>query len=268
MTTRILCVCLAGAGLIATLQADSGGGCPNDQARLELNNGVRAFKQAQYASAVEHFRSATELDAGCIAARLYLATAYMQQYIPGAEAAENQAMATAAKEQFDKVLERDANNELALASLASLCFNRKKFDEATTWYKKLVSVKPDNKEAFYTMGVIAWTRSWPPIEEARQKLGMKPDDPGPIVNAEIRMAVRVNYLPVIEEGIGDIDKALAIDSEYDDAMAYLNLLYRAKADLEDSAPGYRDDIAQADAWFRKVLDTRKAKADRPAGQSH
>ena len=45
-------------------------------------------------------------------------------------------------------------------------------------------------------------------------------------------------------------------------MAYLNLLYRAKADLENSPQGYRDDVAKADVWFQKVIDTRKTKAGR------
>jgi hypothetical protein len=45
-------------------------------------------------------------------------------------------------------------------------------------------------------------------------------------------------------------------------MAYLNLLYRAKAELEDSPQGYRDDVAKADTWIQKTLDTRKAKAER------
>jgi Tfp pilus assembly protein PilF len=262
MTTRILGVCLAGAGLIAPLQAQSGGGCQNDQAAQEMAKGVSAFKQAEYAKAVEHFRSAVESDAGCTTARLYLATAYMQQYIPGAPSTENQAMADAARDQFDKVLEREPDNELALASLASLYFNQQKFDEATNWYKKLTLVAPDNKEAFYTLGVMAWTRSYKPIEKARQTLGMKPDDPGPIKDGEVRLELRVNYLPVLEEGMDDINRALAIDAEYDDAMAYLNLLYRAKADLEETPEDYRDDIAKADAWFQKVIDTRKAKASR------
>jgi len=95
----------------------------------------------------------------------------MQQYIPGADSRENQAMADAAREQFDGVLKQEPDNELALASLAPLCFNQKKFDEATTWYKKLVLLQPDNKEAFFTLGVMAWTRSYEPIREARQNLG-------------------------------------------------------------------------------------------------
>jgi tetratricopeptide (TPR) repeat protein len=262
MTTRILCAFLAGAGLIAPLQAQPGRDCRNSQAAQEMAKGIGAFKQAEYAKAVEHFRSAVELEAGCTNARLYLATAYMQQYIPGLDSAENLAMADAAREQFDSILKQEPDNEIALASLASLCFNQKKLDEATTWYKKLVLVKPDNKEAFYTLGVIAWTRSYEPIRKARQNLGMKPDDPGPIKDDEVRRELRVNYLPVLEEGLDGLDRALAIDGEYDDAMAYLNLLYRAKADLEDSPQDYRDDVAKADEWFRKVLETRKAKAER------
>lgn len=159
------------------------GDCRSGPAAQEMVKGIGAFKQAEYAKAVEHFRSAAELDAGCTNARFYLATAYMQQYIPGLDSAENQAMAVAAKEQFDSVLKQEPDNEFALASLASLCFNQKKFDEATTWYKRLVLVEPDNKEAFYTLGVMAWQRSIEPLQEARQKLGMKPDDPGPMRTA-------------------------------------------------------------------------------------
>ena len=262
MTTRILCACLAGVGLIAPLQAQTGGSCHSGQAAEEMMKGIRAFKNAEYAQAVDHFQSALKSDAGCTNARLYLATAYMQQHIPGADAPENQAMAAAAKEQFGKVLEQDPDNELALASLASLCFNQKKFDEASTWYEKLVLLRPDNKEAFYTLGVMAWTRSYEPIQKARQNLGMKPDDPGPIKDDGVRRELRMYYLSVLQDGLDYLDRALAIDAEYDDAMAYLNLLYRAKADLEDSPQGYRDDVAKADAWFQKVIDTRKAKAER------
>jgi len=118
MRAGVLCAWLAGIGLLAPLAAQSGRGCQNDQAKLELNRGVGAFKEAEYAKAVDHFRTA-----------VYMASAYMQQYIPGAEAPENQAMAAVAKRQFDKDLEQEPDNELAMASPASLCFNQKKLDE-------------------------------------------------------------------------------------------------------------------------------------------
>ena len=68
-------------------------GCQKLKSRDQLNKGVQAFKNAQYADAVENFKTAVELDPTFPTARLYLATAYMQQYIPGAESPENNRMA-------------------------------------------------------------------------------------------------------------------------------------------------------------------------------
>src|ERR1035438_8702111 len=57
--------------------------CNKLKARDQLNKGVQAFKSAQYPQAVERFKTAVEYDPTFATARLYLATAYMQQYIPG-----------------------------------------------------------------------------------------------------------------------------------------------------------------------------------------
>ena len=59
-------------------------GCSKLKARDLLNKGVAAFKNAQFDTAVEDFKQAKELDPDLINARLYLATAYASQYIPGA----------------------------------------------------------------------------------------------------------------------------------------------------------------------------------------
>ena len=64
-------------------------GCQKLRSRDQLNKGVQAFKNAQYAEAVERFKTAVELDPTFPTARVYLATAYMNQYIPGAESPEN-----------------------------------------------------------------------------------------------------------------------------------------------------------------------------------
>ncbi len=240
--------------------------CEKLKARDQLNKGVQAFKNAQYPAAVEHFKTAVELDPTFDTARLYLATGYMQQYIPGADSPENMQMANAAQDQFQKVLDKDPKNELAIASIASLLFNEKKLDDANQWYLKLVSINPKNKEAYYTLGVIAWTKALVANGEARAKLGMKPDDPGPLKDKKVRAAVAEKNAAIIDEGIKDLDKSLQIDPEYDDAMAYENLLYRQKADLEDSPDTYKQDIDKANDYFQKTIDTRKIKAERkPTG---
>jgi tetratricopeptide (TPR) repeat protein len=240
--------------------------CEKLKARDQLNKGVQAFKSAQYPQAVEHFKTAVEYDPGFATARLYLATAYMQQYIPGADSPDNQQMAKAAYDQFQEVLARDPKNELAVASIASLLFNEKKLDEANDWNLKLIGLNPKAKDAYYTLGVIAWTKALVADGEARAKLGMKPEEPGPLKDKKVRAEVAVKNAPIVEEGIKDLDKALSIDPEYDDAMAYENLLYRQKADLEDSPDAYKADIDKANDYFQKTIDTRKIKAERkPTG---
>jgi len=240
--------------------------CEKLKARDQLNKGVQAFKNAQYPQAVEHFKTAVDYDPTFTTSRLYLAIAYMQQYIPGADSPENNQMATAAYDQFQKVLAQDPKNELAVGYIASLLFNEKKLDEANQWYLKLIQLNPKNKEAFYTLGVIAWTKALVSDGEARAKLGMKPEEPGPLKDKKVRAEVGAKNGPIVDEGIKDLDTALRIDPEYDDAMAYENLLYRQKADLEDSSEAYKKDVDKANDYFQKTIDTRKIKADRkPVG---
>jgi tetratricopeptide (TPR) repeat protein len=225
-----------------------------------LNKGVQAFTNAQYPEAVEHFKKSIENDPEFTTARLYLATAYMSQYIPGAESPENLKMADTAMLEFKNVLEVESQNPVALASIASLHFHQKQFDQAEEWYGKLIDADPENKEAYYTLGVIAWTRAFQPRMEARAELGMKPEDPGPLKDEEVREKLRAEMLPVIDHGLESLQKAIEIDDMYDDAMAYLNLLHRERADLMESSEEYEKEIELADNWVDKTLETKKIKA--------
>src|SRR5476651_686273 len=101
-------------GAVAALAAMTTS-CSKLQARDHLNKGVQAFTNAQYPDAVEHFKEAVTLDPGFSAARLYLATAYMQQWIPGTDTPPNNRMAVAAMENFKKVLEQEPANTVAIA---------------------------------------------------------------------------------------------------------------------------------------------------------
>lgn len=259
MRSGILVLILGISALLAT-------GCEKLKARDQLNKGVQAYKNAQYPQAVENFKTAVDLDPTFPTARLYLATAYMSQYIPGADSPENAQMAKAAFDQFQKVLEQDPKNELATASIASLYFNQKKLDEAKEWHEKLIALNPQAKESYYTLGVIAWSKTYPPEMEARAKLGMKPEDPGPIKDKKVRAELREKDLPIVQEGIKNLEKALQIDPEYDDAMAYLNLLHRRLADLAETSDDYKKESEVADSWVQKSLQTKKMKAERkPVG---
>jgi tetratricopeptide (TPR) repeat protein len=252
-----LCLILAVAILAAS-------GCQKLKARDQLNKGMHAYKAAKYTEAIEFFRRSIELDDEFSTARVYLATAYMTQYIPGAESPENVELAKSAYSEFQKVLEKEPNNPVAIASIASLMYHQKKLDDAEKWYLRLTEADPTNKEAFYSLGNIIWARSYPKTGGARAKLGMKPEDPGPLKDKKVREELRAELMPRVEQGLQYLQKALEIDPEYDDAMGFVNLLYRQKADLEDNAEAYKADIDKAEEWVNKTMETKKIKAARAA----
>lgn len=231
------------------------------KARSELNKGVKSFAAANYASAATHFEAAAEYDSSLLAARTYQAYSYMMQYVPGGESEENLDMAQQAIDGFMAVLEDNPEEITAISSLASLYFNMKNFDKAIEWHHKRIAVDPTAKDSFYTIGVINWTRSYQPRLQVRADLGMKPEDPGPIKDKEKREELAESAVPIIEEGLSMLEKALAIDPDYDDAMAYVNLLYRERADFAESKEEYEQYLATADEWVQKTLDTKKRKVE-------
>jgi tetratricopeptide (TPR) repeat protein len=264
-------ILVTGIGLLIL----AGTGCDKLRSRDALNHGVQAYKGARYAEAVEFFKNAVALDPKNTNGRLYLATAYMSQYIPGAESPENLQLAKQAKEEFLRVLETEPNDKTALASLASLSYQQaqgmpdlegklKKLDEAKEWYLKLVAADAQNKEGYYSLAVIDWAKWYPAWIKSRADLGMKPEEPGPLKDKKAKAELQTQYSPIIEDGVKNLQKALDIDPNYDDAMAYMNLLIREKADFDDNSDDYKKDVATADNWVQKALDTKKMKAAKAA----
>ncbi len=233
---------------------------PQD-ARDLLNQGVTAFKNSHYAESVQSFQKAVDADPSSVTARLYLATAYMQQYIPGAESAENRAFADSALREFNKALDLDPSNKVAVSSIASLYVNRKQWDQAQQWFQKESEMDPSNADPYYSMGFIAWSKWYPDYSAARRQLGMKPEDPGPLQAGNVKANLKLTYLPVIEQGMRNLEKALAINPQYADAMAYMNLLIRERADLVDTTAEYQSEIKVADDWVQKALAAKKQKAE-------
>jgi TonB family protein len=108
--------------------------------------------------------------------------------------------------------------------------------------------------------VIDWMKWYPKWTEVLTQAGMKPDEPRPIPNYNLRQDLRNSSGPLVEDGMSNLAKALEIDPQYDDAMAYMNLLVRERASMDDTMEGYRRDIALADGWVQKALEAKKARA--------
>jgi tetratricopeptide (TPR) repeat protein len=256
------------AGAITIL----GTGCNRLKSRDDLNKGVNAYRNAKYSDAVSFFQEAIELDPENANARTYLAIAYMMQWIPGAQSAENMEFAAKAREEFNKVLQANPQETTALASLASLSYNEAqslpleekmaKLDEAAKYNEQLIAADPNNaRDAYYSLGVISQNKFYPALMTARINASMKADEPGPLKDKKAREELKAKYDDMLQKGIDNLQKSLDIDKEYDDAMAYMNLLVRERADLADDKDEYNKQIEVADNWLQKALDTKKAKQE-------
>jgi tetratricopeptide (TPR) repeat protein len=253
-------------------------GCSKLKARDLLNKGVTAFKAGQYDTAIEDFKQAKDLDPDLMNARLYLATAYASQYIPGAPSEQNMRLGTQAVNEFKEVLEKDANNISAIDGIGSILFQMagtpydpKKFEESKTYHQKHIEIKPSDPEPYYWIGVIDWTLAFRANGELRQAYNkdhvnkqVKDTDPLP---AAVRTEYATKYGAMVDEGIADLQKAIQIRPDYDDAMAYLNLLYRRKADMVESAEERASLQKQADDLIDKVKEIKQKRAEQPSQPS-
>src|SRR5207253_7113260 len=122
----------------------------------------------------------------------------------------------------------------------------------------------NDPEEYYSVGVIDWTVAYQADQKERAELGMKPTD----VMKDKKSCGRLKSAneSVVKEGIDSLNKALELRPDYDDAMAYMNLLYRQKADLECTDPAARAaDLKTADDWVDKTMAIKKLKAEKQPG---
>jgi tetratricopeptide (TPR) repeat protein len=242
---------------VLALLAFSTVSCQKLQARDNLNKGVQAFNAQKFDVAIERFKKAIELDPDLKDAELYLATGYAQQFVPGSPTPDNQKIAEMAVQTFQKVLDKDPMNKTAMAGIASIYQNNAQYDKAREAYIKNAAMDPQNHIPFYAVGSVDW------IIVHNTESNLSPEEKSKL----------------IEEGMQYLDKAMAINPDYEDTLWYENLLLREKANLlKDQSKAtkdkneqktllaqYDDLNAKADDWSNKALDVRKKNAEKKAG---
>jgi tetratricopeptide (TPR) repeat protein len=245
-------------------------GCAKLRARDQLNKGVQAYKGNHFEAAIEHFKNAIDLDPSLTVAKLYLATACSTQYVPGADNPENKRNAECAIDQFSKVLDsndvKQQDKLLSLKGLASLYLNMNNFEKAKEYNRKAIESDPSDADNYYSIAVIDWTQTYKPRMELRTSMGLT-DPTQPIKDKKKCEELRGKNWDKVQEGIEMLNKALSFRRDYDDAMAYINLLYRERADLQCGDPDARAaDNKTADEWVEKAKATRQAKAEKAKEQ--
>ena len=208
------------------------------------------------------------LDPSLPMAKGYLATALGQNVVPGLLTPDNLKTAQQAIDIFQQVLAEKPHDVNSMKQIAGIYFSIKKLDEAKIWQKQVLAEDSKDPEAAYTVGVIDWTEAHENTLKALVPAGINDDGEGNVKAPKNVMGpLKAENGPLVEEGLQYLNQAVANRANYDDAMAYLNLIYRRKADVDyGDAAAVKADIAAAEDWRTKAMGTRKAnEAKKNAG---
>jgi tetratricopeptide (TPR) repeat protein len=224
---------LTGCGFITKLRA-----------RDALNKGVKAFVEQKYEDAAKLFEESIRLDPEFQVAKMYLATTYTSQFVPGSPDPKSKEMADKAIATFKSIVETDKGNINAMLSIASLYYQLQDYDESKRWCNSIQSIDPNNAESLYRIAVIDY-------DDSLRKTGLQGESVEFLSPED-----KDHTLKDIQEGLDVLDKALQIRKDYFDAMEYQNLLWRERAKFEKDAKAKAELIRQADLVAQKALMMR------------
>jgi tetratricopeptide (TPR) repeat protein len=228
---------LSGCGFITKLRA-----------RDNLNKGVKAFTEQKYEEAAQFFEQAIKLDPAFDVARMYLATTYTSQFVPGSPDPRSKEMADKAIATFKDVLDAAQDkahpNINAMLSIASLYYQLKDYENSKVWCQKILEIDPQNAEAYYRIAVIDF-------DDSLKKTGLQGENVE-FLSPEEKARTQAD----VTEGLNALDKAIQMRPNYFDAMEYQNLLWREKAKFVKDEKEKTELIRQADMVAQQALKLR------------
>ena len=192
------------------------------QAHDFLKQGVQAFKAGQFDQAIEDFKRAKELNPSLLNASLYLATTYMNQYIPGAPSKENTKLGQQAIEEYRAVLAQDPTNLSAIDGMGSILynmagtpFNPETMAEAKKYHQKHIDINPKDPEPYYWVGVIDWSLAYRANRDLRQNWTQKKSVTLATTEAlpeVVRQEFENQFENIVDEGIDHTRQAIVLPS--------------------------------------------------------
>lgn len=233
-------------------------GCNQLKARDQINRGVQSFKNAQYEQAIGHFQEAIRLDPKLEQAKLYLGTAYSYQVVPNSTDDANMKMANNAINIFKENLQAHPGDPDSLRQLASIYRNIKQPAVAKQYEMQVIAADPKDAEAHYTIGAVNFVEAYNNTVKILGEDGIKYNGDGdPKMSKGACAKIKAANTGLVNEAIDHLNQATQLRTDYEDAMSYLNLMYRQKADVDCGDPvAVKADLAKADDYVKQAMGAR------------
>jgi tetratricopeptide (TPR) repeat protein len=258
-------------------------GCDKFQSRAEIRQGNEFFKVGKYDTALAKYNHALQLDPH--EKKLYknIGLAYMGLYQPGSKHPKDLEYAQKAIDSLKTYIEAFPLDKKAPEFLVTMYLNSGRLDDALAFFQDYSQKHPRDSKAMETMANLYFQKAdFPhgvemmekamkltgPKKETYETIGAQAWDKAhnyPDLTDEQRQAV-------VTQGIEAMEKALSIDPNYTEALAFINLLYREQAKLDQKTDPKKAeaDLAKADEYRNKAIELQKQKqtqaaADKQAG---
>jgi tetratricopeptide (TPR) repeat protein len=263
----------------ALILALSSAGCVEKvKARMEIKTANDAYEKEDYANALVHYTTARRIDPSFADLDRMIGYSQIGLYIPDDKSPKNEQHADQAIVELNKYLQKRPEDRIArdalinmylnanrtsqaidyfrsylsshpadldaVKSIATLYAKQGDFNESLNWYQKITLLDAKNPESFYIYGVVCYEKvaKNPPADLAQK-------------------------LDIIEKGKAALQHAIDMKTDYFEAMAYLNLLWRQQALVETDPVKAQADVAQADAIRNKAVEIIRAKKAASAKKS-
>jgi tetratricopeptide (TPR) repeat protein len=232
---------------------------PSPEVTAAITAGAQAFRAGRYADAAASFRRAIELDPNNEKAHLDLGAAYAAQVVPGLDTPANISAATLALAEFDLALKIHPDDLIALRQAAAVYRNIKELDKSKALEKRAIAIEPADFEATYTIGTIDWMQAYQNAAKILAAEGLKDDGQG---NVKLSPAscetLRAANADLIDDALSNLTRAVDLKPDYADAMIYLNLVFRSRANIECGDPAaVANDLRLATEWSKKANEVRQ-----------
>jgi TonB family protein len=184
-----------------------------------------------------------------------------------------EAQCAMAEQFFTQALTHDPHNGWALSWLGALGVEKSrarghdfsKLDEARGYFTTLLAAHPDvpawRAESEYWLGVTAWLASYWRSQDAREEYNRTSPKPlqwnDPLPEA-LRIELARQCADMVNKGIEDLQKVVDQQSKDTYSLAYLNLLFRRRAELQENAAMRARDLRMADQLVNRIQELQKS----------
>jgi tetratricopeptide (TPR) repeat protein len=135
-----------------------------------------------------------------------------------------------------KAKEARPNDPNVYLQLAGYYNRQEEFEKTIEALTQRATLEPNNPEAYYTISTYYWDKAY---RDFRLKEAEKKD--------------------YVMKGVESVDKALALKSDYMEALTYKNLLLRLQANLEKDPAKQQQLIKDADKLRDEAIELKKKK---------